>query len=98
MKQAQTDGKRNQRAEQHRALLARLRRRHTLSERHCREIVEQWRLPQPALGELDPLELVREALERRESLVEELALLAEKSRHDAVRLGACHGGTGRSQA
>ena len=63
-------------------------KRHGLSERHCREIVEQWRASRPALDELDPLELIREALERREVLVEELALLAEKSKHDAVRLGA----------
>jgi hypothetical protein len=62
--------------------------RHGLSERHCREILEQWRLSQPALDELDPLELVQEALEQRAMLVEELALLVEKSKHDAVRLGA----------
>jgi hypothetical protein len=62
--------------------------RHALSERHCREIVEQWRVSQPALDELDPLELVQEALERREALIEEFALLAERSKHEAVRLGA----------
>jgi hypothetical protein len=67
---------------------ATIAQRHGLSERHCREIVEQWRVSQPALDQLDPLELIQEALERRETLIEEFALLAEGSNHEAVRLGA----------
>ncbi len=62
--------------------------RHSLSERHCRQIVAQWRSSRPGLAELDPLELAQEALDRQETLVEEYALLSETSRHDAVRLGA----------
>jgi hypothetical protein len=62
--------------------------RHQVSERHCREIFQQQRQSQPTLAELDPLQLVEEALQRREALIEELALLAERSRHDAVKLGA----------
>ncbi|MBA2637440.1 MAG: hypothetical protein H0U79_04330 [Solirubrobacterales bacterium] len=62
--------------------------RHGLGERQCREVVRAHRASGPALDEHDPVEVVQEALEQLESLVERLALVAETSRHDAVRLGA----------
>lgn len=62
--------------------------RHGLCERQCREVVRAHRASGPALDQHDPREEVQEALEQLESLVEQLALVVESSKHDAVRLGA----------
>lgn len=59
-----------------------------LSERQCRRVVAEFRETGPRLHEMDPVETIEEALEQFDSAIEDLALLAEKSQHDGVRLGA----------
>jgi hypothetical protein len=62
--------------------------RNGLAERQCRNIVAKHREEQPPPWEHDPLEVLQEQLEQLDALVERLALVAEESGHDAVRLGA----------
>ena len=62
--------------------------RFELSERQCRRILGDYRASRPRLHEIDPIEAIEQALECYDGAIEELALLAERTKHDAVRLGA----------
>ena len=59
-----------------------------LSERQCRRILDDYRASESRLHEIDPIETVEGALDQYDAAIEELALLAERTAHDAVRLGA----------
>jgi hypothetical protein len=63
-------------------------RRHDLSERQCQEIVKAHRAARPPFESRDPVEAVTELVEQLDSLVERFALVAEETKHDAVRVGA----------
>jgi len=61
--------------------------RHDLSERMCRSIWNEHLREQP-LGPDNPTEALREAAAYWDAAIEDLALLAETTRNDPVRLGA----------
>jgi len=61
---------------------------HDLSERHCRQIWREHWDAEPAMDEIDPVEIAREAIAQLDAIVEDLARIADAARHDAVRLGA----------
>jgi hypothetical protein len=61
--------------------------RNGLAERQCRNVVAKHREEQPPPWEHDPVEVLPGQLEQLDALIERLALVAEQSAHDAVRLG-----------
>ena len=61
--------------------------RHHLSERHAREVWRE-RLAAEPLESLDGTETIAEALLQVEAAIEDLALLAETTNNDPVKLGA----------
>ena len=61
--------------------------RHGISERHAREVWRE-RLAAESLEELDGRDWLRQVLVQTEQAVEELALLAQATKNDAVKLGA----------
>jgi hypothetical protein len=63
--------------------------RHAISERQAREVVKAHR-PSLVAG-VDPVAEVGDLLARYDAIVEELAVLAEATVHDGVRLGAING-------
>jgi hypothetical protein len=66
---------------------AAIARRHGLSERQCRQVWREHRATEPPLAELDPLEILAEAVEQHDALVSDLAELAERANQPAVTLG-----------
>jgi transposase-like protein len=67
---------------------AEIARAHDLTERQCRRIVQEYRDSRPALREVDPVAVVEDTLAAQESAISDLALLSERTDHDATRLGA----------
>jgi hypothetical protein len=65
--------------------------RFAVTPRQVRRVLAEHRKSRPRLDDIDPLEVVRDALDGYEALAEELALLAERTSHDGVRLGAIRG-------
>lgn len=63
-------------------------RRSGLSDRQCRRILADYRQSRPGLHEIDPVEVIEEALDAYDAAIEDLALLAEQTSHDGTRLGA----------
>ncbi len=61
--------------------------RRDLSERMCREVWNEHLREQP-FGSDDPREALREAVARYDAAIEDLALLAESTGNDPVRLGS----------
>jgi hypothetical protein len=61
--------------------------RHGVTKRQCRTIWAE-RLREVSTEPVDVREALREAIVQLDAAVEDLALLAESTRHDAVRLGA----------
>jgi hypothetical protein len=62
-----------------------------ITSRQVRRVLAEHRRSRPRLDDIDPVEVVIDVLGGYESLAEELALLAERTRHDGVRLGAIKG-------
>jgi hypothetical protein len=63
-------------------------RRHDLSERQCQEIVKAHRATWPLLESHDPIDAITELVEQLDSIVEKFAIVAEETKHDAVKVGA----------
>jgi hypothetical protein len=61
--------------------------KHNLSEQHARQIWKE-RLAAEPLEPLDGRDTITEALLQTEARIEELALLAESTNNDAIKLGA----------
>jgi hypothetical protein len=66
-------------------------RRFDISDRHCRRIVAEYRESGPKLHEVDPVEVIEDALASYDAAIEDFALLAEQTGHDGTRLGAIRG-------
>lgn len=63
--------------------------RHGLSERQARNVYRAWvETEREPLAGLDPLEWLRETLERWESIINSLAEIAQSADNDAARVGA----------
>ena len=62
--------------------------RHGVAERHARRVFTEYLDSQPAQHDSDPAAMADEMLARYESIIEDFALIADGSAHDAVKLGA----------
>jgi hypothetical protein len=62
-----------------------------LSDRQARRVVAEYRESRPHLHELDPIEIIEEALLQHDAAIEDLALLAQTTSHDGTKLGAIKG-------
>ena len=59
-----------------------------VTPRQVRRVLAEHREGRPRVDHIDPLEVVGDVLDGYEALAEELAELADRTRHDGVRLGA----------
>jgi hypothetical protein len=66
-------------------------RRFNITDRQCRRVVAEYRESGPRLHQIDPIETIEDALDHYDSVIEDMAILAESTSHDGTKLGALKG-------
>jgi hypothetical protein len=63
-------------------------RRCTVSERHVRRVLQEYRESRPGLYELDPAVALADTLDAYQAVLGEAVTLADEAKQESVRLGA----------